>query len=495
MKLVATVAVLLSLLLVGADCGSVPLPPDPDVPDNARISGPVDTTIQTITDSSTQFAAGLSDLRLLLNDSSGVHLIAADGTPSDLPGDLGDWYGAVEWEGQLLVSSDLGLHAMIDGEWVLSPLQSVLDPRTALRPLRVEPGGPAQLWLAGDEGLLLWREGELSSVSLAELPTAGVQLAWGGNVGGLEALWAASDRGVVALRAQGSEVTGILQKDDLSRFDGLAVDTYGSVWVGEDDLLWKRDLSGEWTVVRTPFEIRSLACASGSNDLWIETDQGLFHQEDSIVRPVEGSGIGQLLGVDPNGRALFATDLGLLRVAVGRPTLFTGLVDWEELEGPTDVSIFPSVPELLTGLTVSLSGEQITPDDGALWSTGASVALDPLALEDGTHQLTVLASYSDREEAIESTLTFVMGPFVPPTWTDDIHPIFLEHCQRCHDSGGALTAGVDLPLDSGEQWQINIEDILRLVEDGTMPSEDDETLSDEEVQTIRAWRIGGFQSE
>jgi uncharacterized membrane protein len=109
--------------------------------------------------------------------------------------------------------------------------------------------------------------------------------------------------------------------------------------------------------------------------------------------------------------------------------------------------------------------------------------------------LTVLASYSDREEAIESTLTFVVGPFVPPTWTDDIRPIFLEHCQRCHDSGGALTAGVDLPLDSGEQWQINIEDILRLVEDGTMPSEDDEALSDEEVQTIRAWRIGGFQSE
>jgi hypothetical protein len=496
MNLATRIAGGLALLLLGAACEPVPEPPpSPGDVRPAFVAGPLDVTIETITDATVRFAAGLSDLGLVLHDSEGTRLIEADGTSAEVSGDLGEWYGAVEWEGDLLISSDQGLHAILAGEWVPSPLQTLLGPATRLTPLRVEPGGPAQLWLAGDESLLLWRDGELSSVALAELPTAGVALAWGGSVGGLEALWAASEQGVVALRVQGSQVSGILQKNDLTRFDGLAVDTFGSVWVGEGDLLWRRDVAGEWTAFRTPFEVRALGCAPGSNDLWLETDEGLFHQEGSTFSPVGDGDAGRLLGVDPSGRALFSTDAGLLRVAVGRPTLFTGIADWEELEGPTDVRMHPSAPDLLASLTVSLDGETVGADVEGLWDPEVDLTLDPLALENGPHQLSAVATYSDREDAFESSLTFVVGPFVPPTWSEDLHPVFVEHCRRCHDSGGALAAGVDLPLDSAEDWQANIEAILRLVQDGTMPSEEDEALSDEEVQTIRAWRAGGFLGE
>ncbi|HCP46887.1 MAG TPA: hypothetical protein DIU15_12650, partial [Deltaproteobacteria bacterium] len=91
-----------------------------------------------------------------------------------------------------------------------------------------------------------------------------------------------------------------------------------------------------------------------------------------------------------------------------------------------------------------------------------------------------------------ASLFFSVGEFVPPTWTDDIEPLFQAECGLCHRAEqGSVTVGGGRPLDTLVAWQADIDLILEVLEDGRMPL-NNPSLSGDDIRTIEDWRAGGF---
>jgi len=166
--------------------------------------------------------------------------------------------------------------------------------------------------------------------------------------------------------------------------------------------------------------------------------------------------------------------------------LFLGLRDGEELALPTTVTLLPTLSEAITSLSAQLDGGALT------LNSADEFELDPLALTDGAHEISVSVSYEDGDEG-EGSLYFSVGEFIAPTWTADIYPIFSDHCALCHlgENQGTAAGGAH-PMDSKQIWESEINQIIADVEIQDMPL-NNPPLSAAQIQTIKGWRAGGFQ--
>jgi hypothetical protein len=75
----------------------------------------------------------------------------------------------------------------------------------------------------------------------------------------------------------------------------------------------------------------------------------------------------------------------------------------------------------------------------------------------------------------------------PPTWTNDIQPIYAKHCDRCHAAAGSARP----ELDSAQAFRMNVDMILQVIADGSMPYDRATTVTQEEQQLIARWRDEG----
>ena len=73
------------------------------------------------------------------------------------------------------------------------------------------------------------------------------------------------------------------------------------------------------------------------------------------------------------------------------------------------------------------------------------------------------------------------------SWTDSIAPFAEANCTRCH---GAL--GTASELHSKEKWVSELDSIIRVVEDGEMPA-DNQPLELGDAALLRAWKDGGLR--
>jgi len=185
------------------------------------------------------------------------------------------------------------------------------------------------------------------------------------------------------------------------------------------------------------------------------------------------------MGLDSMGRLLTSSDGGVQRTAAGR---YLGWLDLpERLDVSTEVTLRPSTAAGVESAQLHIGSTELSLEPGETWT----LELSPSELETGLHELQAVIRWSDGTEARQSTeLEVPQGGRV--TWDADIEPLFQDHCQACH--GGTS----ETILTEPDAWEERIEDIVALVEGGTMPL-GEEALSAAQVDRIRAWWAGGFQ--
>jgi len=448
----------------------------------------LDAHLEVLSPSLDLFGVGLADYGLLYGDEDGLYIQAAGSIdPIFLGSDVGTPQSAAELaDGSLLLLGSSGLFGVQeDASLAPSPLQSLLTPLAVNRLLASEGESGDDLWMFSDETTSLWSEGLLYNVEPAGLQLPADHFTWGAPVSGKDALWIASGGNLYSVRFDDGLVAAQLHRGETT-ITTMASDGYDTLWLAADGDLFRRWPDERWEWFSVPFTPTAMAAVEGTSDLWIETTSGLWHHSAEVFRPVEGTEGTELLGIDGAGRAILGSDTGLFRVSRGRPVLFLGLSDGQELALPTTVTVLPTLPDALVSITALLDDTPVTlgPDN--------TLEFDPLDLSNGAHALSVVVSYDDGDEA-EGSLYFSVGEFIPPTWSEDIYPIFSDHCALCHlsESQGTAAGGAHA-MDSAQIWQSEIEKIIADVESEDMPL-NNPALNATEIQTIKGWRAGGFQ--
>ncbi len=478
----------LVVLLAGSACqepAEEPLPEPVVAPPGPEVGESVELTVEVLSDWAPTQVAVLSPSQLLLNGGGELVRLSLGSSPEPelISDELGELAGVGLWsEGTILLSTEAGLYVLGDQGLELSPLAGAVEPLGPARLLVPRSRRGTAVWLLPDEGLYLWRDGELLEVSMKALPEGRLQAATGGQLDGEEALWVGSEDALVALVEREGSVDGFAIADE-GPIDGLAVDGYDHCWMVREGAIQRRDVEGRWWDGALPAPVTGVHSNSVTAWSWWETAENLWlHEADRFHLAIEAP-VGTVLAVDGVGRALLATDEALVRLSTGFPVEFHGIADGAELTLVTSVDVLPTDPSAVASVVVSLDGLDQEMED---WT----VLLDPLLIKDGVHELVATVEYVSGETATGSR-AFVVGEFVPATWSEDIRPIYEAHCSICHSGVGTSAAGGGHPLDTAASWQAEVVAILDNVADGRMPL-NNPALSAAQIQAIRSWRAGGF---
>jgi hypothetical protein len=262
-------------------------------------------------------------------------------------------------------------------------------------------------------------------------------------------------------------------------------DASGAAWFAEPGGLVRVQPGPTVTHFLLPSEARPRGNPA-SDVTWVQSDGSAWrHRADAWSRLEGLPDDVAVVGVDHAGRLLLAGEGGLVRADPERHLLLLGLEDGAHLEDLTRYVLpapFGATPPLQIVAEIDGSPAEVTED---------GIRLDPAALSDGAHALSVEAVWQDGEGATAS-LFFSVGEFVPPTWSDDIEPLFERSCTPCHAPAG----GAHL-LDNPLAWQAEINDILDETTTARMPLNNGTNpnftaLSDADLDVIGWWRAGGF---
>ncbi|MCA9555663.1 MAG: cytochrome c, partial [Myxococcales bacterium] len=310
------------------------------------------------------------------------------------------------------------------------------------------------------------------------LPAAGCVMTSGAPVAGVEALWLACQGSVYGLVPNGDQLQGHPQPQ-VSDVVSLAADGKGALWiVNGSGGVWSRSKDGAWRPHDFATGVLRVAAAQQAEEVWFETMDGLWVYDQAEFRPVLGVSGTLLAALDP-GRALISSAQGTLRIATRRRVDLVGLDDGALLSAPTEVLIYPLEPAAVVSVTASVDEQPIAVQ------AGLRILLDPADLADGTHTLTVTADYG--AEQVQASLRFSRYAGPPPTWLDDVQPLFTARCALCHGAQGSARR-----LDSATIWAEQIDSILDNVRTGRMPLPPNPSLTPEEVARVEGWAAAGF---
>lgn len=498
---------LLSIALVGCPTEE-PIPQGPAEPEIVWTGDAVEATVEPLIDGDVSFAAPIPGWGLLAQvDGALLELGPLDVAPTDHGTAAGLVSAVAPIEGGLLISGTSGLFTLHDWGFAPSPLADVYDPDGSERLLAAPRGDGLDLWIAGDDGLSLWRDGGLYAVTAGELATSEARVAWGSPVQDNGALWVAADDLVYALVEQGAGFVTWEEAGALGPLD-LAVDGVDDLWVsltgaGDPEAGLPGDVrrrlpDATWQWFRLPEPAGTFA-PSRTGAVWVAearadgADRALYRQllDTWVEVTVDGAPAltddDRLVGADDAGRLLVAGLDGVRRLAVDRPIVVLGLADGGILDDATSVTFLPTLASEAASLSVTLDGEDLTLLEIDLDGRRAWQApLDPFVLSDGAHELAITAEWSDGVTA-ERGLFFSVGAFEPPTWTDDIAPLNDAFCADCHTANG----GAHL-LDTPERWRAEIDGIIENTLSGAMPLSGDK-LDPDQIRCIELWRAGDFQ--
>ena len=492
-------------MFVVAGCPSAEPETGPPEPVDVWFGEAVEGVSEVLLEGPVQFAAALPDWRTIAQvDGELLEWGPLDAGPRSLGTEIGRVRAVEPMPDGVLIAADTGLYTLTDWGLVESPLGASWTPTGDAQLVSVRRSDAADLWLADDAGLSLWRDGELFSISAGELPTASATLAWGSPVQDFGALWIAAEDVVYALVQQGDGFV-TWEEGGSQAPVALAVDGVDDLWTilsgaGDPDWGWAGDMrrrlpDGTWQWFRLPAQPRVLATGPSAH-VWVRSNEDaprLWHQlldtwSDVVVDGASPLRVDDTLaGTDEAGRLLVHGPEGLRRISIDRPVMFVGLEDGGALDSVTTVTAVPTLAREAATMAATLDGApveltEVNIGDGLAWA----MTLDPVELEDGAHELHVTATWDEDAEPVEQSLFFSVGAFAPPTWGADIEPLNELFCTRCHAADG----GAHL-LDTRARWEDEVDLILENVIMGTMPISGDK-LSADQIRSIELWRAGGF---
>jgi hypothetical protein len=203
----------------------------------------------------------------------------------------------------VLLSGATGLWFAGDAGTALSPLDDAVP---GVTDLAVDGD---DLWLVGERGLHLWRDGAVSRVNPEGLSTDGARLAAGAGV-----LWVSSGRSLWRLWTEdaGWQAEVALEGVDLTWIAGGAA---GVAWASDGASLHRAGRQGQ-EEFDAP-EHLGLAVAGG--DVWLWDADSLWRLDGQTLWPIEGVTGPRSVAALGDGAVIVATADGLIQATVGEP--------------------------------------------------------------------------------------------------------------------------------------------------------------------------------
>jgi len=382
----------------------------------------------------------------------------------------GDLVGVADSASGLLVVTTAGAFVQADGAW--APVR--LIDRDALGAPVAVVEGPGAVWVVAERGLARVEGSAVGSMRPVPPWSAPPRSAAAGPDG--RTLWVVVDGRLH--RARDAEGTLSWTRFGSREAAGVGVGRDGAPVRGTPDGAQVL-LRGAWqaapAAVGQPEAIRGHPQAT----VWVQGSAGWLHW-DGAWTPVTGiPGDARLLGVTAEGGAVVATARTTRVVHAGPAVGLSGLPA-DVLDAPTSVRAWVTRPETVDALALTVDGDRLAPDEDGTWT------LDPDAFGFVEIRLRVEARsgdeiYASADYALRSV------PVEPPTWSDDIRPLFEAKCALCHGAGASAR-----PLDARDDWIAAIDEIVANVSSGRMPLPPVELLDGREVALVRTWRDAEF---
>lgn len=412
-----------------------------------------------------------------------------------------------------LVSTSRGLFVADQG-WLIAPSWQELLPAEGL--LATAQGGDGVAWLSHAQGLYRLEHGTLTEFQVAgESLTGLTAMAAAPTLDGTPGVWFAREGKLFAAsQSARSEFT--------VRGAGLSAETLAGGVLGLAGIAPSRDSGGElWAITR-----RSLLLYTGTSwreytlgpsprkllsagrYAWMQAGDGLYRYDGDTRSWAQVQGLGSagtLLAVDASGSAWVRVGTTTISIAPNVPPRVRGLFQGARVFD-SQLVIQASVPseQMIDGLTWELDDATEHPLDltrgvpgsgptagqtfHSLGGAEASGVLKPISLstlEDGWHTLTVAATSAGATVARRVHFEFRGSATAAISWEQDIKPIGLDRCSKCH------ATGTDPELVTYAQWKANAALIAAAVRDSRMPA--DGSLDSAGVAAIIRWVNGGAQ--
>ncbi|MEC7985994.1 MAG: hypothetical protein VX278_12590 [Myxococcota bacterium] len=295
------------------------------------------------------------------------------------------------------------------------------------------------------------------------------------------------------LQATGNDTTLYLRTPHLFAYDweekdlvrlidapiqSIAVDGFGDLWFSKASLLHRLSDTGEYITYELPDSIVSLHTNPQGDGLWIRTEEDAFFFRDGFQR-LTNLPEGDWLDVDTHNRLLIHVDGQVHRVSVDRPVVIWGLLPMQAITTRQSLTLLPTRPEDVTELQVFVDNKEISvePEDWVF-------ELDPDTIAMGLNHLNLVVHTENGSDL--HVHPFINQELPAVSWAEEISPLHEERCAECH--GGAT----ETVLVEKSDWMHHIDTIIDVVSAQTMPL-GSESLSEEEITKIRAWKQGGFQ--
>ena len=417
---------------------------------------------------------------MLLESSEGVwslsgQLSLAEAPLPEFPGRVHDV--AAIGNDAFLVATQSGLQAVGPSGAFASPLQSALGAAH----VRQLCGGHDAVWMTSDLGLHRWAEDQIQTVQIPGIETRDARIASGEWQAGTPAIWIASEGRIAALVSPGMGFQAHVEREG-HPVEALRTDSMGHVWTLAGGRVHERDPQGIWRLLQFQGPVTGLEAHPLAAGVWIRLSDGsLIHGLEGAFRVITDVPPGAVATCDDLGNAWILGE-DLHRVVPGRPATLSGVKEGGVIHGPAEVGLTVAFAELV-GFVDALVGTQAVPVEAS--DDGWVIALDPESLGLGEHSLEVTVGFTDAAPDSHVSLEFTVE--APPTWSEDIQPIYQSSCSPCHSSSYSVH-----PLDSPEMWVEEIDSILWLISRGLMPEKPYAPLTGEQVILVEAWSVAGF---
>ncbi|HAN29983.1 MAG TPA: hypothetical protein DCQ06_00160 [Myxococcales bacterium] len=233
------------------------------------------------------------------------------GQVDELEGTLKGLVAALELQKVTYMLDAEGLHGVLSGKLIASPLNAALPTGVLTAALHVTAQGADDLWLVVGAQLCLYRAGKLFTIDAPGLNPTNAQLSFGGDVQGDKALWVAGQSGVHALRVDGAKVTSWhYLKDRIA--DAVHVDKQGRGRVLSQGEVLRRDEPGAWSTWTTEPQLQWVRGRHGDATFWAGGAGQLYRWEagelhaianlPKIVTFEDIESLGSILGLDAAGQ-------------------------------------------------------------------------------------------------------------------------------------------------------------------------------------------------